>query len=589
MMKHFASFRVAALSVCLAGTTFGQWTTQEIDLRPGWNAVFLHVQPEPADCDTIFSNAPFEVESVRAYNDAFSSVQFVQDVNALVPEGPPWISWFPADAEQSFGVNLFRLECGKAYFIKLPTNAPAATWAVVGRPVLMDVDWHASAFNLVGFEVNPTNPPGFSAFFSGSPEHAGQPIFRMNATGVWQRATGVEPMRNGEAFWTWLDEYSRYQGPIRIETDQRAGLDYGRTLMEQSLRIRNAFTNPLTVHLNRRQADPAPAGIEPVKAGDVPLSIWTTNGWQDLPDDVQREDIQPGEEWVVRLAVRRKDMTPYTPDPPGQEFSYQGLLEVTDDQNLSQRVIPVMAKGLEAFDADGNPINPSAGLWVGSVVINKVNQPSDTNNAAVPLPTASEFSFRAIVHVDTNNQARLLQHVLVMWKDGSYTNGAVHVPGRYVLVTDDSLADQFSGSTLRDGEQVGRRISSAAFGFRDPLPMAGLFGCSTNPLSCVVTTGFDDPLNPFKHLYHPDHDNLDARYSTNALGQGVESYTVTREIELAFTDEDPEGVTVAGWGDNQVGGVWRETIRGLRHQELRIEGFFRLQHASGVGVLNDGL
>ena len=182
-----------------------------------------------------------------------------------------------------------------------------------------------------------------------------------------------------------------------------------------------------------------------------------------------------------------------------------------------------------------------------------------------------------------------MQHVLLMWKDGT-TNGATIVPGRYVLVTDDRLADQFSGSTLRDGEQVGRRISSAAFAFRDPLPMTGLFGSTNHVLACAVTNGYNDPLNPFKHLYHPDHDNLDANFSTNVLlGPGMESYDVTREIELQFTDQDPEGLSTVDWGDGQVGGIWRETYTGLRHEDLHVEGVFRLRQTAKVGVLNDGL
>jgi hypothetical protein len=117
-----------------------------------------------------------------------------------------------------------------------------------------------------------------------------------------------------------------------------------------------------------------------------------------------------------------------------------------------------------------------------------------------------------------------------------------------VLLTRDDLVPQFSGSAVRDGEAVGRRISSAAFGFSKPKFMAGSFD---NTLTCNDTLGYDDPLNPFKHKYHPDHDNLGYDFKT-VHAEGEESYTVVRDIELNFTAEDPEGLSLTGWGDDQV-------------------------------------
>ena len=58
--------------------------------------------------------------------------------------------------------------------------------------------------------------------------------------------------------------------------------------------------------------------------------------------------------------------------------------------------------------------------------------------------------------------------------------------GRFVLLTDDSLIPQFSGSALRDGEAVGRRISTTAFAMTEPLDMTGTFGSTTTPLNAVV-------------------------------------------------------------------------------------------------------
>jgi len=103
-----------------------------------------------------------------------------------------------------------------------------------------------------------------------------------------------------------------------------------------------------------------------------------------------------------------------------------------------------------------------------------------------------------------------------------------------------------------------------------------------------ITLNHDDPLNPFKHKYHAGHDNLDYDFKP-IRDEGKESYTIVRNITLSFTTEDPEDLNLPGWGDNQVGGIYRENIKGVHKRVLYVEGVFRLQHVSRIAVLNDGL
>ena len=117
--------------------------------------------------------------------------------------------------------------------------------------------------------------------------------------------------------------------------------------------------------------------------------------------------------------------------------------------------------------------------------------------------------------------------------------------------------------------------------------MTGTFGGDS--LNATVLLDYNDPLNPFKHRYHPDHDNLDENTPQNLLPNGQESFDIARSISLQFTDTDPDGLAVAGWGDNQMGGHYLETINGLHKQPIVMSGTFRLQQASRVGLLNDGL
>ena len=55
-----------------------QWVQEQVRLEPGWNAVYLTVQPEPANCDELLAGVP-EVESVWRWNRRFTPVDFDVD------------------------------------------------------------------------------------------------------------------------------------------------------------------------------------------------------------------------------------------------------------------------------------------------------------------------------------------------------------------------------------------------------------------------------------------------------------------------------------------------------------------------------
>ena len=604
----------------LAGVlpAFAQWTNQTIVLRPGWNAVFLELQPEPRECDVLFAGVP--VESVWAWNRRFSPIQFIQDPGELIPGEPDWLTYLPTSHVARATMNLFSLQGNRAYLIKLPDNAAQVSWTFSGQPVVRRMDWLSDSFNFVGFPVDAVNGPTFQNFFASSPAHTGQRMYRL-ANGVWSQIVSPTTTRlvRGEAYWIFCRNQSSFAGPLEVAVDQGNGLNYGRVLTEQSLTIRNksTTTNTFTV---RRLGSMLPHGNGfPVLAGAVPLDYFEFSvvqnqldvRWLPLPSPLSKT-LGPGQEWNLRLEAKRTAMAPFTPPPGVTDVLYQSLVEIADGLG-SRRLVGVTARGLQSFGeglalrgfqaaAAATP-HVRAGLWVGSASINKINQPANPSTPNTPRPTASEFQFRLLIHVDNNGQARLLQKVIQMWKNGTLATdpGGLQVvdePGRFVLVTDDQFIPNFTGATLRDGNPAGRRVSSAAFGFRTPIPMTGEFGATNELLRCSVPLDYDDELNPFKHRFHPDHNNLDdspqpkpllLKTNVQGLRYTAESSSVNRDISLQFTAADPENLNLAGFGDDQLGGIYRETMTGLHKDALQIEGTFRLQQASRVGVLNDGL
>lgn len=586
----------------------GQWVTQRIQLQPGWNAVFLEVQPEPRECDAVFSGLP--LESVWRWNRRFTSVQFINDPNQLIAEPDAWLAWINPAHPVARKSTLFIVEGGLPYLIK-STNTTPVTWSLKGQPVRRPIEWLSDSLNLVGFPLSETGQPTFQALFAGASGLTNQPIYRMDSAGRWVQvlAPATSSPAHGEAFWIRSVGTPVFQGPVQIALNSRLGLDFGRTLTEDTVRLKNNTTVPLTLTVRPLNSESPPASDPTALAGPVVLGVWKDDfvgrqvGWTAFPAILQ-SNVPPGGTWEIRLEARRRDFVSYSPVSGVTASRYQSLLEVVDGANLSRQVLGVSADGIGApktsarlllADVTGTP-GPRAGLWVGSATVTNVSQPS-AQDPTLRQPAASEFSFRVLMHVDAGGQPRLLQKVLQMFRPGTYksandgtTNQVVDQPGRFVLVTDDKLIPNFQGVAVRDSAVVGRRISSSNFSFRDPLALGstGAFGVPGVRVGGSIFLDYRDPLNPFVHRFHPDHDNLDERFETT-LPEGQESFSVTRALEFEFLSTDPENLQLSGWGDTQLGGIYRETISGLHRSPILVSGTFRINLASRVDVLNDGL
>jgi len=65
-------------------------------------------------------------------------------------------------------------------------------------------------------------------------------------------------------------------------------------------------------------------------------------------------------------------------------------------------------------------------------------------------------------------------------------------------------------------------------------------------------------------------------------------YEIERHWSLSFAASDPLGIDPPEWGDTLTGGVFRETVDGLHHQTITVQGSFRLWRLSADPVLNPG-
>jgi len=554
-----------------------EWGEQVLQLKPGWNAVFIEVQPEDNRCEAIFAGLP--VKTVWYWNRETPMKQFIRDPNDLLPKPADWLLYYPEGEARDFLTDLFRITAGEPYLIEVGGSEPI-TLRLQGAVSAAQPRWVADSFNLTGFHVNPAKSTSFKEFVQFDPALAGQDVYKINAEGKSVKVDpNTEAVAAGTAYWMYCKGGSTYAGPFAVEPPVLTGLDFGKDATERPLVIKNNTDAPKTLTLrvlpslrSGTKSRDKDTGLE--VAGNVALSYHRLLSWQPL-DNALTFTVNPNSSEQLELAVRRAVMDGAAASGGSQ---FESVIEVSDEKGGYFRV-PVKAV-----------VQPSkAGLWVGTVSLTKVSEtarPNDLTTTNAPSP----FEFRIIVHVDEDGDATLLQKVYLMQVQEVLDNQDppnIIDPARYVLLTRDDLVQQYTGVSLRDGQVVGRRITSPIFSFANPVDMTG--GLTPGEvLTATVNVDYKDPLNPFVHLFHPDHDNLNERFEATPLPEGFESFSFTRAITLTFTEQDPEQLGLPEWGYNLIGGTYREDVSGVHKRVIRTEGTFKLTRVSDVAVLNDG-
>ena len=560
----------------LAASARAQTVSQTFQLRNGWNSIWMEVEPTNAEIASVFANLP--VSSVWTYVPA-GAVEFIQNQSEDLFNQPGWLPYFPASRPEAFLTKLYTVNALRAYLVKL-TNGPR-TLTVTGQPVLRAPKWVPNSFNLRGFPVNPAQLPTFATFFSPSAAHAGQRFYQLRDNGQWTLVGAGETMKHGEAYWAFCHGASTYQGPLGFTLEPGDGLHYGATLNEIALHYKNESPAARTICLQ----DVRTGANTPLSYQDFQNNRLT---WINLPAP-RCFTLDGASALDGFIAIRRKDFA---------GTNYGSIVEVTDDIG-TRYVLSVTARKLSAARLGLNLPPPtgaaelSSGLWVGTATVTNVNE-ANTTQPLRETPTRSAFDLRLLVHVDAGGRPYLLKEVIQMWQNGTTTNDAqgravADKVGRYVLLTDDSLLPQYRGASLRDGVPVGRRISTVDFDFdggtSNVLAMAGAFGIgNTARATLVLEPGTS--TNPFKHGFHPDHDNLDASYRNFK----EEAFRVTRQVELQFTALPPSALESASaaieYGYSVLGGIYRETVSGLHRTNILASGTFRLTRVNNAPVLN---
>lgn len=325
MIKSITAFFLILILSCQIA-----WATAVVEktftLHPGWNSVFLEVQPEQNDPALVFEALP-SGSSVWTWINKNSSVEFISNPNEELLKVPGWCVYFQDD-EKKFLNNLHAIIAGWAYLINISGNQDV-TINITGIPSVKKTTWIPDSFNLMGFKVNPDNPPDFAAFFSASSAHAGQAIYALNnTTGKWNFIENPEgtKIKAGESYWVYCEDASEYQGPLEVILPGLNGLDFGKYNDTLTLTFHNAADISLLVNMYPLSSDI-----------DLAYRVFNTETglfeWPSL-SSMPPFPMEAGDWKNVRISVRRENL--------GVQKA-ESLLRIQDNLG-TQLIVPVFVE-----------------------------------------------------------------------------------------------------------------------------------------------------------------------------------------------------------------------------------------------------
>lgn len=551
------SLLLTLISLCFVVTAAqAQWQTTTYTLKGGWNSIYLHGDATHATLDELFASNP-EVVEVWRWNPNPSQVQFIS--SPLIPSAgtPEWSTWVRDGSSNSLGQLLGQT----AYLVKCSgSTSNSYNVAIPQRILPPSAAWVRNGANFMGFPSfkNGSTYPTMGSYFATFPvaiasnvkiyKYVGGDLGPGNPIQVF--SPSMEKLDRNQAYWFDSEVVGNFYAPVEISLSKSSGLDFGRTGSTVTVRLRNRSDAVSTVTIAPVDSAAVPSGEEGI-TGSVPLRRRTfdteTATW--IETDVSSaftEVVGPNAAVELTFGIDRTAMT------GDSNAFYASMLRFTDSAGLYDILLPATARKASL-----------AGLWIGearvSAVESKVPGSADTD-------TPQGYPLRYLIHVDDAGAARVLSQVFL-----GKLAGESPQDGITPLESNLSTADKAGAS----------RIVAAHLPLDRVLATTGSFAVGSS-LSCTIATPFDDPVSPFVHQYHPDHDN---KSGSTALVSGQESYDISRAVTFTLAATPPEGVSPIGYGGSVIAGTYAEVISGLHKDTLQVAGTFTLHRVSEIGTL----
>lgn len=557
-MKRF--FAAVCVWAVLATLGQAQWYNKTYNLVAGWNSIWLTGDASYGTIEELFP-ASSGVSEVWRWNPNADKVLFTQTPSAATDQSDEWTVW-KRDSDEKL---LKRMVGNSAYLVYCPA---ATSLTITLKAVAPAATWLRSGANFMGFPVKSggaTFGSYFSRMITGDPafpygllstakvfSYVGGPLGDSNPLRV-PLTNSLEP---DKAYWFDTQTVSDFYGPLAFETPTAGGISFGRTATTVALGVTNRTASAQTLLFTLVDSVEAPAGQPPI-GGPAPLLKTESDGTSSSATSFAVS--VPGSGRVnVEFGINRAGLV--------DGKLYASTLVVTDLAGMMELRLPVTAEAAT-----------SAGLWFCQVAVSAV---SSTTAAAVASSTSSQstghtFPLAFLLHVDAAGTVRVLRQAYV--GKLTATGNAMGISIIERLVQSAAVSDV---KPLRYFSPIMPRLS--------PLVAASGKAAVGGQVTWGLVHAHNDPANPFVHTYHPDHDNLDAKFAA-PLPTGMESYTVTRTCSLDFTAKPPKGATITGWGTSVLGGVYTESMAGLNKAPILLGGVFTMRRLSEISTIDTTL
>jgi hypothetical protein len=518
-----------------------QLVTEEISLQSGWNAVWVNLDPEPDNLEQILAqqSPPLDFQAIWTF-----------DANREVSDpslGPSPGRWLFHDRDVPPALTTLRtLQGHRAYLIDMRS---AGRLRLEGRPLIRSTHFTSQVSNLFGALSDPTsNPLTFEEFFS-HPDAAGKvrtssspikhDIFAL-VGGALQRRTISDPIQPNTAYWLNVVQDLDYVGPLDASANIN-GLSFGRTTALQSLVLE--VSSSQSTRSVRLQARPcAVLSTDGQCSGAEEAARWleyrdaTQAGvpvWHSLADGLDVVVPAGGTRIEVELRARRSGLesAARSSNTAGATSTFPLVIDVSDQQ------------GSRSVIASDVTVEPIFGRWIGRATLTQVSA----------HPTIQELPLE---------QAEATPLTMTLLLDLPDSSSGAAVP---------RLLDSVSVPAFRDGRAVTRTFNSILFDrpvsltvdASDALDPFGASGTLRGALRILP----DDPLNPYRHRYNPEH---------------RKGYDITREFTIKIENQaDSLADELSGldgtFGPHRLTGQYTEVITGISAQPITVRGNFRLE------------
>ncbi|WP_309384671.1 hypothetical protein [Cerasicoccus frondis] len=524
----------------------GTEVTQEIALNAGWNAVYLEVDPEGAAPAEVFANA--DIEAVWFGKSSSTDAEFISSPNEASFSSDGWY-FYLADPDTTALSTLSSIYGGRCYLIKATVDT---TISISGEPIYRRTPWESQTYKLTGFHVDPATAITFQDFLNLDADAAADLlVYQMDADGDWNlvAAPQNELVQSGVAYWVYNDGTIYDTGPWTLYSLGLDGIDFGASSGTSSLSVMNNSRYDLT-------------DLTLSMGADMPLTYYVglnaataDSVWEDVAG--YTEDIGVDEQQTIILGIVR-----------------------SAGEAGSEDILTISGGGMRVHvRVSTDDALTDTGLWYGSVILDAVSYVNDVAPTAVPIATESEFTFNVILHVSADGAVRLLKEAYLVGE----TNDNSDV--QPVLVANDELLADYDGLWYRDGSSYGARFSAMTYGFDEDALM--LTGSLETTLNGSLTIDKTQRTHPFYHQHHPKHDNLDSdgvalTDNANYPEYKLEVWDIERAFTFVFAD------SVAPSPDEGLGvlsGTYTEVMTGAYKDPVSISGSFRLEHISGLELV----